>query len=425
MHRNAENAKLPSLGVTSTMAVALISFTALLIKVILSPMHPVYDEQWYLSAVALYQKYGLSVEFVHEQPGPAGPTFSLLHGLLAPVTRLEFPNVRYVNLALLAVCSMFLTRTISDLNPAIPRSHCIAWALSLLAMPLIAVSAGMALTEMPGIAFYCFGLMLLLGISPAKQTLMVEAAIITVVSTAFFFAIMARQSFIAPLAASPILSIAAANDCKNRALLTSVASAALCLPIFMIWKGLVPPLTASFESGFSAWNVLLSFSYLSIPWIILRFDGLKQIRDLRRLAGAGLIWAAGLAAGTLEGRLTGLMPFRTWAEAHLSTWKIQVLSASFVACIAMLGALFLCYMLASIARELRSDPRRAYLFAGVLLLCISNGKITHQFSSRYIVIALPLLLLAERPSLTLAYSARLAIGAGIGFFALNGYYALS
>ncbi|HEY2754411.1 MAG TPA: hypothetical protein VGJ01_01560 [Pseudolabrys sp.] len=59
-----------------------------------------------------------------------------------------------------------------------------------------------------------------------------------------------------------------------------------------------------------------------------------------------------------------------------------------------------------------------------MLGIISNAKITHQFSSRYVFVFLPFLLLAAAPAVrsTWHQPVRLAIGAGISLGALVSYY---
>src|SRR4051794_19074463 len=62
-----------------------------------------HDEGWYLETAEALRAKGLTAEFLRGLPGPAGPLYSVVHALFAPLTGLQRPGIRFVNMSLFAL----------------------------------------------------------------------------------------------------------------------------------------------------------------------------------------------------------------------------------------------------------------------------------------------------------------------------------
>jgi hypothetical protein len=293
-----------------------------------------------------------------------------------------------------------------------------------MAMPLIGVSAGLALTEMPGLLFCCAAIICLLAPKPK-----VEAPLSTVYGViaglCLAAAIMARQNYLLLLIAAPTLLVNASAVEKLRVAVAITISLLLVIPIFLIWGGLVPPKTASVGVGFSLYHVVLSLAYLSIIAMVIDFRQFLQFnRRLDIVAVAGITICVAAAVFIL-GEFKPFTPLASWAKRILPEPLLHWYAAMFPVTLCFCGVMFARWAIRSIASLLhRYDAHRAFFWASVILLCLSNGKIVHQFSSRYVVGAIPLLLLASPPPATFrpAYLIRVISAIIISEVALMGYF---
>lgn len=80
----------------------------------LSPAHPVYDERWFLDTLDLLKRHGLSIAFLREFPGAAGPTFTLVFASVDRVVALSFPWLRLINVGLLAASVILMWRILKS-----------------------------------------------------------------------------------------------------------------------------------------------------------------------------------------------------------------------------------------------------------------------------------------------------------------------
>jgi hypothetical protein len=93
--------------------VAIAALLALIGLVAVSPPRPVYDEAWFLDTVRLLERDGLSLEFLREFPGAAGPTFTLVFAAIDRIVGLSFPWLRLVNVALLIATATLIWRCLA------------------------------------------------------------------------------------------------------------------------------------------------------------------------------------------------------------------------------------------------------------------------------------------------------------------------
>lgn len=223
-----------------------------------SPHHPVYDEQWFLDTLDLLNRQGLSLSFLREFPGAAGPTFTLVFAAVDRLFGLGFPWLRFTNIALLAAAAALIWRILVATSersaaaaPAPPSSALLA--ASLTTLPTVGVSAGMALTEMPALFFIMVSVFLLtLAREPNAKAPAWLAAIGC--GAAIAVAVLGRQNYLVML---PALTLAFGwppawrrHDWLRIAVIGAVV-ALIAGPVFIVWGGLIPPKSAWSGDGFS------------------------------------------------------------------------------------------------------------------------------------------------------------------------------
>jgi len=234
-------------------------------------------------------------------------------------------------------------------------------------------------------------------------------------------AVLGRQNYLVML---PCLLLALDWPSPRRAdivrlALVALAAAFVTGPIFLLWRGLVPPRTASIDSGFSLANAMRSAAYTGIIAALFAPE-LYRMLCKRKLA----MFAAAVAA--VPASLLLSQPGLPLASLFAAVPGRQ-LAAIIGPILDYVLALFALAFLGCFAIHLWQDRTHwlTRLCGGTVLLGIlSNAKISHQFSSRYVFVFLPFLV-ASTAGLARAswyQPLRIAIGAGVGLAALASYY---
>lgn len=402
-----------------TWAIAAAAGIALIVLVVLSPRFPVYDEAWFLGTLDLLRRQGLSAGFLREFPGAAGPTFTLVFAAIDKVAGLAFPWLRLVNTGLL-LASIVLIGRILKTTPGLPPSSPgpALLAASLIALPTAAVSAGMALTEMPA-AFFAIAAVFMLTLAKDPDTNPVSTWIAVLacgVSTAA--AVLGRQNYLVML---PCLLLAFDWPPRRREVVHTASIVAVVLaiagPVFFLWGGLVPPRSTMNGDGFSLANGVKSAGYAGLIAFLFAPEifGVLWRRKILLAAAFVLSLPVALMLGTA-------MPMASLART-LSAQATGAIATSFSFALAFSAICFTgCFAFHIWQQRLNWLTR----FAGstALIGILSNTKITHQFSSRYVFVFLPFIVLAAAPAVRMNWHLplRLAIGAGIGLGAQASYY---
>lgn len=368
-----------------------------------------FDEVWYLRSVPELQRLGLSREFLRGLPGPAGPLYAIVQAIFSPLTGLQEPGVRLVTIGLFVL--MFLALGAAMRLRGIP--YAIPKAMGFLAAPMAWGPIGTAITEMPSLLFFCLSLALLeAGLLHAERGGRGAFVFGALAGLSCGAAVAGRQYFLAiPLASLIVL---------RRATWPVVAAfivgtAAVATPIFLAWGGLVPANKAH-VSGMSIPHGVLSFSYGGFVYCL--YDAGWLLRGWRsKLAVIALAVALNLAVGYLD-----LVPFLGVAVRYLPPAAIRPYALA--GCGAMLGfgILFVIHLL-RMAWERRHDAFFLFTSAATVALLAAPAKNTESFIGRYILTALPLLILiaSERAPDTYAKAVRFALGCVAGAFSLVAY----
>lgn len=393
-------------------AVVATAGAALIVLVALSPRYPVYDEKWFLDTLDLVRQQGLSRGFLREFPGAAGPTFTLVFATVDSVAPLGFPWLRFINVGLLLASIVLIWRILEATpGPAL-------LAASLIVLPTVGVSAGMALTEMPA-AFFAVGavFMMTLAKDPDARPVSTWLAVLACgLSTAA--AVLGRQNYLVML---PCLVLAFDWPPRQRDILHTAIIVAVVLtiagPVFILWGGLVPPRSATSGEGFSLANGIKSAGYAGLIVFLFAPEIFSVLWRRKLLLAVAFVLSipVALMLGTAVPMvsLTRTLPAQaTSAIASGFSFALAFAAICFAGCFAFH------------IWQHRANWLTRFAGSTALLGILSNAKITHQFSSRYVFVFLPFIVLAAAPAVRMSWHLplRLAIGAGISLTALASYY---
>jgi hypothetical protein len=403
--------------------VIIVGFIVLIVIVIGSPSHPVYDEDYYLATVDVLEHNGLSVAFLREFPGPAGPTFTVVFALVSSTFGLGLPWLRLVNVGLMAGSAVLLYGTfrakVERRSQFKTPPALVAGTLTVL--PTIGVSAGMTLTEMPALFFVSAFLFAAARIDPDAEPH--AAGIMSAVASGFALgaAVLGRQNYLLILPCLALLT-----DWHNGAprrgatlvlVLIFISAVVTVAPVFMLWGGLVPPAIARVGRGLSVWHGILGAGYAGIIVALIAPDVYRPLISRSSWPLAILFLAIGLAF--FVGAPTRPM---SSVVSLFGPMISQTSETGFTFLICLSAVAFL----AAMALHLRSRwDDRLVRFCGCVVLAelLSNMKITHQFSSRYVAVSLPFLIASFAGSIRMSwhFPIRLAICACVSLASLVSY----
>jgi hypothetical protein len=406
---------------------------AFCVLISVSPAHPIYDKPWFLDTIVLFKQRGFTVDFFREFPGAPGPTFTIVYALIDRVLGLAFPWSRFISFALLIAATILMWRilkmTLAGRDPAsaalspnpVPSPALLAASFTML--PTVGVSAGMILTEMPAALFMVAALWLLGKIIADKtwQPLSIPAALVCGLMMAA--AVLGRQNYIVILPCL-LLAVRWRSGAPNRRDIVRMAliGAVVLLvagPVFLLWGGFVPPRSALDGAGASLSNGIRSAGYAGA--IIALFAPEIYAGLVKRKWLAFAIAIVSIALSFAIDR--PIVPLASLLGPLLSEPMIPIAGIAFNVLLSLMAVSFLVCWAIFIWQE-RADWFTRLCGCTALAGIISNAKITHQFSSRYVFVFLPFLLLAAAPAVrsTWHQPVRLAIGAGISLGALVSYY---
>lgn len=372
-----------------------------------------FDEKWYLENVFLLQKMGLKNDFLLKYKGPAGPTFAVLHYLLSPLTGLALPNLRIVNISL----SVLIVYVLYLILKRLKHNYAAIISLSFFAIPTIYVCTGMALTEIPAMFFLVTSIFFL--VESLHQKSQVRTYILVICSGLLIsLAILGRQPYLVVVLASPILFFR--NKTINTSLIITYLITALAIPIyiFYLWKNIQPPSEAYTGSGFKIFHGLLAFGYAYILFILIAPSWIS----VTHLKSKCLILIGVCSINYFLIKIQ-FLPIMSLSKAYLSSNLQEAFSLIFASCIIFLGILFLinCF---NYLKQKQYNSLDLFFVLSMILILSTSAKVTHQFSSRYVVQAVPFIVLISRDNQKLNLLKLLLTASGIilGLLTLNSYF---
>lgn len=399
-----------------------------------------YDEPWYLSNVPEFQRLGLSREFLRGLTGAAGPLYTIVQSLVAPWTGAVTPGVRAVNVVLLvaAAGALYVLLRLLD-KPENSRAGPIVGAASLLGVPFLWPSAGMALTEIPAVLFVVLWLLLMwLAVGFPSTSPPLRGVLAVAAGLSFGLAVTGRQMVLLMLAGlvalgfrpnaerrpqthqSGVIGFAFAPLSRSTAIalaiMSAIAAAVVIIPVFWVWGGLTPPGEADLHQGIALGQLPLAAAYIGIAFVILAPRWFRG--SMWTVAVLSLVCAIGnLLLGIGE-----LKPMAGWVNRFVPS-----LASTYGRLVYGVFAAFGVSFLVSTIRNAWDRRREGFfvLLAIALLASLATTmKVTYQFSSRYVVTSLPVVIVLAQGygPLTRGKSLRLLMGIILGAVSLYGYY---
>ena len=345
-------------------------------------------------------------------PSAPGPLYSVIHYALNPVTHLAPPAVRVPNLVFLLLTSFLVVLTLKKTGVAHPAPL----GLALISLPIVWPCSGLALTEVPSLIMAtaaCFILTrVLTGTATSSRGVALLSALAGLCTS---LAVLGRQTYL-PLIALGLLPLSIRYGKKSLVPCVLYGGTASVLPglVFVAWGGLVPPSQAHIK-GFSPIHGITALAYLAACVLIVAPG------YYRRLLRAQIIAAVAIAILNL---CVLHFEWRALAGAsHSIPGRWQVAYTLLIGSAVLAGAVM--FLIATTANMLERRTEFPFLFfslSAVTLACTAFA-IGHLFSSRYVVNALPFVLLMTYPFYkpNLWAACRVVIGVALGAVSLWSY----
>lgn len=392
--------------------VALVAILALIAQIAGSPSVYVYDEHYHLAGARLLVE-GMPFPVFLRTPleSAAGPLYPVLHWALAPLTHLAAPAVRWVNPVLLGIMIWALASILRLWRLDRPGLR----ALMLLAIPTAWVTVGMALTEIPAATAMTLSMLASAWAMTAPDDRRLRIWIgFALAGLLFGIGVLGRQPYLPAIIGFAAVA-AVVPKLRWAALLAVACAAAVTVPVFVAWGGLLPPGTAAVGQHIVIEHGALGFAYAAIFVLLLA----------PRYYAAGWKASLGIAAvGALVSLAMGGLSLQVAAgiARHLPAWLALVFQSVSSMVLVGIGVAFIIAS-ASNAWARRDDPLLVLIIALTVGLAATPAFVAHLFSSRYLMATLPFLLLAVQPYFrpNLWAAARLAVGAAFGLLSLQAY----
>lgn len=407
---------IPCRGLRLQLIVVTGSLLALVAMIATSPSQLRYDEQGSLRLAHLVAKNG----WLHALPSPenpsvAGPLYSAIHLILSPITHLQPPAIRWVNFC----CFLCVVVLLATHKPTEPLGTRLLSGCTLLAVPFLWPTVGLALTELPALVFFTGFVLLFLRLINSELEL--SRKVFGLALAAGFClgtAILGRQTYLVVLPVL-VMMIFWLRGKSPAVLVCIITTLAICGWLFALWHGLGPPhMYRITHSSVSLTNVLLSLSYAAAATFFLNPRWLAGQRPTVWIICALCGFALAYFARNYED------PPAKSLLVHAFGMQLGLWIGFVVGCaLAAIGAVWAWTTFKTFWRE-RRDPVQVFLLMSLGALVLAPMKITWQFSSRYIVGALGVLyLIVDAPCQSPRYrAARIIVGTLLGMAILWSYY---
>ncbi|SHN44320.1 glycosyltransferase family 39 protein [Chitinophaga sp. CF418] len=399
-------------------------YLLLLLITILHWQAPLFDEPYFISNVYRLQQYGLSRTFLLNIDNQApGPLYQLVHYALAPVTHLQTPGIRLVNTFMLLFIILLLTAIIRKMQRRVKRS---VWlpALHIMAVPMVWQVSGMALTEIPSMLFATLSIWLLqLALEYTRKPWALGIFLSLLAGGCLGLAILGRSTFLVLVPAALLLLLQSAGEWKRWVLVSIYMGVALlcCVPVFVIWGGLMPPKQAIISTGsMEPWHGILAFAYGALivlivapGWFIYRRLTLPVLAALYIILLPVNYYWLHLQYAPLNEAMKKIFP-----AAVMQIYPYLISPMLMTIALYFLYSTFLQWM------ERRTEPFFLFILLATLLMLATSFRITHLFSSRYVAQAAPLFIILLAPYIRASKQQciRFAAGMIIGLLSLETYF---
>lgn len=378
----------------------------------ISPRQLIYDEGYHLGVVNLIQTQGFYSAMVSPMnQSAAGPLYSFLHLAFASATNLAAPFSRWINFLALLSVAILISKTswpIKQQNISFPEA-----SLCILGVPFIWPCVGMALTEIPALVFFtiavvCISCMIFRDCIKQQLVLGIAAGL------ALGIAILGRQTYLVILPCLIVWGVFYKNYWLPVAFII-VFSLISSGWVFLIWKGLVPPSQRSLDSGLRIDHAILAATYIGVAGLILAPNVMRELTVFKSLL-FGILFG-GLGSWYLGAQI---LPAKSLLTSLFGPQLSIFIGGAVLAVMVGVAAVWLI----SISKVSLACGNRFVVLNWLFLAAFvaAPAKISHLFSSRYVVSALiPLIILTgfEKSKISIALK---IFGLLIGALILGTYY---
>jgi 4-amino-4-deoxy-L-arabinose transferase-like glycosyltransferase len=382
------------------------------------------DEPLFLPNVHLLDQYGLSRTFLLNIDNQApGPLYQFVHYILRPITHLQTPGIRLVNTFMLLMIIVLLTAIIRKMQRRVKKN---VWlpALHILAVPMVWQLSGMALTEIPSMLFATLSIWLLqLAPDYTRKRWWFGILLSLLAGFSLGLAILGHVTFLVIVPAAMLLLLQTTGDRKRWTIVGLYIGVALlcCVPVFVIWGGLIPPKQAVIsEGGVVVWHGILALAIGAL--IVLIVAPAWFIYNRLILLILVLLYII-LLPFNYYWLHYEYVPFHEALKKTIPAAILQIYSYLTTPLLLTLALYFL-YSTFLQWMERRTAPFFLFILLSLLLMLITGFKVTHSFSSRYVAQAAPLFIIVLAPYIVVGkwQLIRFAAGMIIGLLSLEMYF---
>lgn len=377
----------------------------------MSPKKLIHDEPHHIAIAQSIMHVGLIDTLKHPPSISApGPLYSFVHLGLASLTGLKAPWIRFVNIAFflgIVVLTVVIAQLLNLPSPVLIGS-------SLLAIPFIYHTVGIALTEIPALFFFTLFCLFFVKLIQDLPEVPLSAVLTLAILAGFSLglAIIGRQTYICALAATPII-LSRERRSWMAFILVLFAAGIASFWLFVIWGGLTPP--GLRIGGINLKHGILSLAYLGMATCFICPGWMKLTR-----------WSMAISLAVTGAIL--LFHFSFYPAVSLSQMLIpdwlfgyyRLLTSTAVIMIAAIWIYSLCWN----GLKVGNDKKWRFLYFLAFLLALTPIGISFQFSSRYVVADLTVLVLILGATITEGYYTivRFFLGNLLGIAFLTNYY---
>jgi hypothetical protein len=392
---------------------AILALTA--IALVVSRSFPTWDEEWLLQVMWNFDRLGLSLEFLRTIHVAPGPMLVLLQQPFKFLTGGALPGIRWISFAFLVLLAVALCGVLRAMNHRYPKS-----GFQILGSPLFPLLGAIAMSDVPAAAFFYGSLW---GLVAAYRRYEKEPALAFWLAVAaglsFGTSVIGRQVFLFGLAGLPLLWLKA--PASFRKILAAFAVSGAILPgiLFSIWGGTLAPTyksmlyaSSSLLAPVNGWGGLAHTAIFYLIFDLTFITKQKKLTLLSMLATLVIV----VTLQKLEIRdLTHFLPLGSYFARWFPSWLATTLSYGFTVASFGLAVPFLAHFYKWFRET--SDPIMQFFHLGAFALAMTPMLITHNYSSRYPLVCIPMLLLLQllqgKPD-TYAKTGRLMIGGAFG-----------
>jgi hypothetical protein len=355
------------------------------VMIVMSPRRLLYDEVYYVPTVIDLREKGPSLQFLQELRVPAGPLYAAVQFGFFPLTQLLPPGIRFVNLLFLAGVIAALAWALSNrLAPKDAFNN----AAKIVVAPTIGVATCLALTELPAMFFCTIAVALIVNLRSGRlgndsfRLLKVLGA-----GTILGLAVTGRQNFLMVWLASGLLFLPLSRKSISEFAIFSAPILFVVVALFFAWGGLVPRSVDFVATGYSFVNLTFSLAIVYVVCFVCIPDFVKTGVNFYLI-----YFIIGLVLCLLMPEIR-YVPSRTWSTVVFGDRAMPWIGLIGGAAVLALAAV----VIVSVGKRIMENlGDYCFLFATAawVMILVSNIKITHQFSTRYVTVALPLVLLS-------------------------------